>query len=189
MSYKNIENIIVNTSCYLFTENGYDNVSINDICSACGITKPTFYYHFKSKESILFKYMRNIMDNILASPDRLMLLKSGAHNTVSIFKVLYKDFTAIGRELLRHILAVIIDKAQDILYITPDLEKLIIANIKKGQGDNSIANTTSGEVLYMECRIIFYGYILLWCFNEGTDNDIPYMEMSFYRLFAETKQQ
>lgn len=53
MAYKNIDSIIINTSCNLFMEKGYSNVSVNEICSACSITKPTLYYHFKSKEDIL----------------------------------------------------------------------------------------------------------------------------------------
>lgn len=63
MAYKNIDNIIINTSCNLFIEKGYRNVSVNEICSACSITKPTLYYHFKSKEDILYEYFRTLVIN------------------------------------------------------------------------------------------------------------------------------
>ena len=37
----------------LFKENGYENVTVLQICKAAGITKRTFYYHFSSKDEII----------------------------------------------------------------------------------------------------------------------------------------
>lgn len=37
----------------LFSEYGYDNVTIVQICKKAGVTKRTFYYHFSSKDDIL----------------------------------------------------------------------------------------------------------------------------------------
>ncbi len=44
---------IFNASIELFSKNGYDNISIEKICSHCNIAKGTFYVHFKSKSEIL----------------------------------------------------------------------------------------------------------------------------------------
>lgn len=37
----------------LFVEKGYEKTSINDIITAVGVTKGSFYYHFQSKEDIV----------------------------------------------------------------------------------------------------------------------------------------
>ena len=37
----------------MFKENGYENVTVLQICKAAGITKRTFYYHFSSKDEII----------------------------------------------------------------------------------------------------------------------------------------
>ena len=37
----------------LFTEQGYDNTSVDEIIAAAGIAKGTYYYHFPSKEATL----------------------------------------------------------------------------------------------------------------------------------------
>ena len=37
----------------LFAARGYEAVGVQDLCDASGITKPTLYYHFGSKEGIL----------------------------------------------------------------------------------------------------------------------------------------
>ncbi len=36
----------------LFSEKGYDNAGINEIVQMAGVTKPTLYYFFKSKEGL-----------------------------------------------------------------------------------------------------------------------------------------
>jgi AcrR family transcriptional regulator len=44
---------LLKTSMALFSSKGYDNTSVNDIITAVGIAKGTFYYYFKSKEDLL----------------------------------------------------------------------------------------------------------------------------------------
>ena len=44
---------IADTAIYLFSIKGYDGVSVQEICDAAEITKPTLYYYFKSKRGLL----------------------------------------------------------------------------------------------------------------------------------------
>ena len=44
---------IFKTAVSLITEKGYDNVSVNEICTTAGVAKGTFYVHYKSKEDIV----------------------------------------------------------------------------------------------------------------------------------------
>lgn len=44
---------IIKTASSLFAQKGYDKCSINDILTAIGIAKGTFYHYFKSKEEVL----------------------------------------------------------------------------------------------------------------------------------------
>ena len=41
------------TAAQLFANEGYDRVSIRQICEAVGVGKPTLYYYFKDKETLL----------------------------------------------------------------------------------------------------------------------------------------
>ena len=43
---------ILNEALRLFAHNGYGSTSIREIAEAAGITKPTLYYHFGSKEGL-----------------------------------------------------------------------------------------------------------------------------------------
>ena len=49
----NTKDRILETALSMFSEHGYDPVSIRDICGAVGIKESTVYYHFKNKQDIL----------------------------------------------------------------------------------------------------------------------------------------
>ncbi len=44
--------LILKTASKLFSERGYESVSVQDICSACGISKGGLYHHFPGKIEI-----------------------------------------------------------------------------------------------------------------------------------------
>ena len=44
---------IFETAVWLIKENGYNNVSISEICKAAGVAKGSFYVHYNSKEDIV----------------------------------------------------------------------------------------------------------------------------------------
>ncbi|NOX89060.1 MAG: TetR/AcrR family transcriptional regulator [Calditrichaeota bacterium] len=46
------------TATDLFARFGYDRVSIRQICEAVGVQKPTLYYYFRDKESLLLETIR-----------------------------------------------------------------------------------------------------------------------------------
>ena len=59
----------------LFAVKGYDATSVREICEAAGITKPTLYYFFGSKDGVFqalvrsgFVQYRSMVDAALATP-------------------------------------------------------------------------------------------------------------------------
>ncbi len=50
----------------LFAEQGYDATSIRNIVEAAGVTKPTLYYHFGSKEGLAQALLTRPMTNFVA---------------------------------------------------------------------------------------------------------------------------
>ena len=49
----NSRDVILNTAIFLFSQKGYEGVGVQEICERAGITKPTLYYFFKSKQGLL----------------------------------------------------------------------------------------------------------------------------------------
>ena len=71
----NTKDRILETALSMFSDHGYDPVSIRDICGAVGIKESTVYYHFKNKQDILdslfirFEEHFNSLLAVLHSPD------------------------------------------------------------------------------------------------------------------------
>lgn len=52
MSDESSKKRILDCALSLFSDRGYDGVGIAEICAEAGITKPTLYYYFSSKEGL-----------------------------------------------------------------------------------------------------------------------------------------
>jgi AcrR family transcriptional regulator len=66
---------ILSTALDLFAVKGYDATSVREICEAAGITKPTLYHFYGSKDGVLlalvtsgFDRFRRLVDSALATP-------------------------------------------------------------------------------------------------------------------------
>lgn len=62
---------ILRQAAQIFLESGYETTSMNQVAERCRITKPGLYYHFKSKQDLLFSVMGLALDvlekNVLAA--------------------------------------------------------------------------------------------------------------------------
>ena len=71
----NTKDRILETALSMFSDHGYDSVSIRDICGVVGIKESTVYYHYKNKQDILdslfirFEEHVNSLLDVLRSTD------------------------------------------------------------------------------------------------------------------------
>lgn len=65
---------IMDVALNMFSERGYEAVSIRDICGEVGIKESTLYYHFKNKKDILdslIEKFRSYIDGLLSHVDEI----------------------------------------------------------------------------------------------------------------------
>jgi AcrR family transcriptional regulator len=58
MAAVNQEQRILEVAKELFTQRGFSNVAVRDICKAADVTPPTLYYYFKNKEALFDAVVR-----------------------------------------------------------------------------------------------------------------------------------
>lgn len=178
MAYKNIDSIIINTSCNLFMEKGYSNVSVNEICSACSITKPTLYYHFKSKEDILYGYFRTLIINSVNMICELKNHNSNEHETPSLnyngrllvteaFNILFSVLTSKGYDMTQAFVSACICDISKAVSFPDSISNAITDYIVIGQKDGSIINSSNPNELYFSFCNTFVGYLVYWCQSNG----------------------
>ena len=98
---------ILKTSLELFSSKGYDATSVREICEAAGITKPTLYHFYGSKEGVY----RAIVEGALERFRGDMVLALGTQGALRVRLVrmarAYVDAGAREPELARFIMALI----------------------------------------------------------------------------------
>ena len=60
----NVKEIILAKTSELMEETGLSAISLASIAEACGISKGTLYYHYKTKEDIFFDLIDKIIHRI-----------------------------------------------------------------------------------------------------------------------------
>ena len=71
---------IMDVALHMFSERGYEAVSIRDICGEVGIKESTLYYHYKNKMDILDSLIAKFKDHIsglLSHIDEMPQMPSG----------------------------------------------------------------------------------------------------------------
>ncbi len=170
---------IIDKAGVLFREKGYDAVTVNDICAACGVTKTTFYYHLKSKQDILLQFYDIIVENLTS-----MLLKM-LHSTTSwdqlqlLFSHLVTNIQSLGPDLNTHLLIVNLQRKEQALRIRKDLEEIAVDIIRRGQESGQFRNHNDAGTLYQAAAYMFTGYEYMWCTLDG---DFPWSDLFFSSL-------
>ena len=65
---------ILETAGYLFSRAGIKSISIEDICTTLGMSKKTFYCHYRGKEELVQAYTLHFCYDILEALKRVSAL-------------------------------------------------------------------------------------------------------------------
>ncbi len=69
----------------LFTRKGFAATSVREIVEAAGVTKPTLYYYFKSKDDLFLSILDFAMSSYLAALDQGLAAPGGARQQARAF--------------------------------------------------------------------------------------------------------
>tara|TARA_E500000318_G_scaffold90388_1_gene88254 strand:+ start:1181 stop:1867 length:687 start_codon:yes stop_codon:yes gene_type:complete len=81
---------VINAATALFKKEGYENITIDQVMAAAGLTRGGFYAHFKNKEDLFVACVENGM-SLLSSPILAELRKAerGGNDWITSFAELY----------------------------------------------------------------------------------------------------
>lgn len=151
----------------LFQERGYHNVTIQDICQDCGITKPTFYKYAGSKEELILDlYDRTIRELVT---DTYQFVEANTHyeQLLIVFRTLMRDTEKFGSDLFSQMLISNLNENHHSFDMRESLTKLCTMIIRKAQEKGEIRNQNAPGALYQAIAYAFSGYELNWCIHNG----------------------
>lgn len=74
----------VEVAISLFWEKGYDKTSLTDLTQAMGITPPSFYYAFESKEGLVKLALKRYLDTRIAHTEEALHSEPDARSAVEL---------------------------------------------------------------------------------------------------------
>ena len=129
----NVKEIILAKTSELMEETGLSSISLASIAEACGISKGTLYYHYKTKEDIFFdlieRHFREQEQELIAwmddlskdvSVNRLLMYVLDRNNYEGALRMQVLSSACFGNEDVRHKVLDIYDKFRNLI-----VEKLL----------------------------------------------------------------
>ena len=167
---ENTRRQIINKSCELIEKRGFDNITVDDICTAADISKGAFYHHFKSKSDIIGLFEGEFHSTISAKLQTAE--KVNVSEQLRLFVFLWTETAeTLGLKLTKELIKYIASdeyiesskEASPIFY-----RKMLYDMLQKSIDEGQLKKETSVEMLTRLYMTTLYGTTLNWCiFNGG----------------------
>lgn len=170
---------IMNKAYDLFINNGYNNVSVNDICKEMDISKTTFYYYLNSKDDIIRDFYNTVSDEVMDKFVDIFDEEDSYKQLQSFFTVIISRSMKIGPDLASQMMIMNLNKDQHSFDMREKLTKLGTSIVRKGQKNGTFLNKNDPKTLYTACAYLFTGYEFMWCVKEGNIDWLQEMNNTF----------
>lgn len=143
-------------------------VTIRNICEEANVTHGAFYYHFKSKQDILFACGKDSFEKFLADNPAPDTFDHDDFIKMIVWPaVAYGYFCrCVGLDFMKYLYNNCEDDIFDVVCFE-DIEQRIVAAVKAGY----IGGTNDIDTLLCDVRIIFTSIIRQWICSEKTRSE------------------
>lgn len=168
---ESIKDRIIRSAWDLFHEKGFEETTLNDIIEKAGISKGTFYYHFRSKDTMLntlsvllddeYERLHALLPEDMSAFDKLMFLNAEVHEFIGT-KIDYRLIANLyASQLVKEDQGNLLDKNR---YYFALLHEIIEEGQRKGEL-SAKKSVTEIVRLYGLCE---RALVTDWCMNNGS---------------------
>lgn len=176
---------ILNCAIDLFRKHGYGNVTINQICAEAKISKTTFYYYYKSKDSLIADFYAQTNYNVKEQLISILSAENVVDQLWYICEMYIRPISEAGVEIVRELYINNIYK--DVLAIAPRdiyMKEVMITLIKRAKTSGKILNPASDEALYESLVYLIDGVAFIWAVKNGGFDILAESRKSFNTLLV-----
>lgn len=159
---------ILKATKYILQEQGYESLSIKNICDEAGVSNGSFYHHFKTKDDLLSYYIeeqRGINPDLLAVPEHTDEAK------IAIIHI-YLNYARSLRELGVEFISSYFVPANQAL--CPDQQTgrpypIVTAGnyLQKAIDVGAVTPRIPLEDILTDIRMLILGNVFEWCLHHG----------------------
>lgn len=152
----------------ILQKNGYEELSIKNICEEAGVSNGSFYHHFKTKDDLLSYY---IEDQPNINPDLLDLPKNADEAKIAIIHV-YLNYVEYCRELGVEFMSGYYDTKNQALNPAIRTERpypivTVQTYVERAVKEGIIEINEEIEEFTTDIRMIVIGNVFEWCLRSG----------------------
>ncbi|MFI3172350.1 MAG: TetR/AcrR family transcriptional regulator [Eubacteriales bacterium] len=159
---------IFNAAKEILQQDGYEALSIKNICELAGVSNGSFYHHFQTKEDLLSYYI----EHLPSINEHTVDLPTSLDETIESILQIYLNYVEYCEELGVSFLAsyytpknealnphLRTERAYPIITVQHYLERVIANDI--------IHTQYSIEEITTDIRMLIIGNVFEWCLNNG----------------------
>ena len=187
----NMKSTILNTAIDLFRRDGMANVTIQQICGACHVTKGCFYHYYPSKESVLLDFYSSAHLDFGRATASIIQYNTFSDKLWNFYRYYVEESIHMGPELLCQLIRT--DMEAGSLHFTcdyrvPSEETESFCRIAEelthlGQEAGEFCRELPPRELRMMYTAAFIGVLTDWCGGGGRFDPIKRLEKIFLRLY------
>lgn len=161
---------IYETANDLFRKYGYENISVDSIVEAAGVSKGAFYVHFTSKDAlvaaVIHDYVNEVDLNYKSFFESLDAKATASEILISLIGKIADILNTIGCDQLKSLYKAQITKAVDtnsVLSYTREIYKMFSYILNKGVQQGEFRSELPVDTLAKHCLIAYRGLTYEWC--------------------------
>jgi AcrR family transcriptional regulator len=167
------KNLLITAAIDLFKIQEYQRTTIDEIVKKAGVSKPTFFAYFQSKEQILYEFDLNQLENFQIHMKAQMnqqgdIFKNLINSIVNMATVLHT--THMFTQNMMH-LVTISEEYKDLLRKMFNLfQSITEETIQYGQQHSMITTDITSEKISKDIINIYIGSLVSWVISNGEDS-------------------
>ncbi|MFL0197995.1 TetR/AcrR family transcriptional regulator [Clostridium sp. WILCCON 0269] len=191
---ENIKHTILDKAIELFKKNGFNNVTINEICESCNITKRTFYYHYDSKKTLLLDYFSLVDENIENALKDIDNETTWLDKCWKVKRIYINGIANLNADILKNLIKIDMEQQNHMFSVRlndfdPNMKRLrqmVIEYTRKAQETGEIDADTPAEDLSYCFASAFLGLAVNWSSTGGNYDLVEASKKYFDLIYKKT---
>lgn len=154
----------------LFTRDGFENVTVDDICELAGVSKGSYYNHFTSKDQVVIEQFVNT-EEFTREVNRLVADKSSCPEKLAeIYQFAAECMIALGYDITRSSYSNLIGPGKKADFVVGDgrtIYGLVEQLVREGQARGEVRTDLGSWEITRLVVSALRGVVYDWCLREG----------------------
>jgi AcrR family transcriptional regulator len=172
---------IYRTAMNLFSENGYDGVTIEDICRNAGVAKATFFLHFENKAALVKDFNDEVTTAII---EKLTGHQGTAEEQLVLLQSAFREAWELNAPVMQKMLREFVDQPAMLskaASANQGIVNLVTDIVRRGQAKGELRDQFAPELAAVSIVSTWSALAAWWTGNPdastGTEHDNPSLQI------------